>query len=249
MRVAMMQPTFLPWAGYFALVDAADLFVVLDDFQFQRHSFHQRNRVFIGREVRWVTVPVRHPHDEQFPLLSEVEPVLTQRFRTKLLRSLQQTYGTSGHFATVSAGIREALERPWDTLADLNCELIRYVCLLLGITTDIKRSSAVGSSGRRSARVADLLERVRATTYLAAAGAEEYMREDGVFPLTHIETLFQRYAPVPYRQSQSDDFVSHLSVLDLLFQVGPGEAATAVRAGAGEFVPWSADATPETVLP
>lgn len=249
MRVAMMQPTFLPWAGYFALVDAADLFLLLDDFQFQRQSFHQRNRLFVGSEVSWVTVPVRHPHDAQLPLLSEVKPQLTSRFRTKFLRSLQQTYGASDHFAAVSAGVRDVLERDWDSLADLNCELIHHMNSLLNISTEVRRSSAVGSAGRRSTRVADLLERVGATTYLAAGGAEAYMREDGVFPLENVDTLFQRYTPVAYRQSQSADFVSHLSVLDMLFQVGPAEAVAVVRAGTGEFATWSADASTETVRP
>ena len=95
MRVAMMQPTFLPWTGFFQLIDAADLFIVLDDFQFQRHSYHQRNRLFVGPTVQWVTVPVRHPPGGEFPLLNEVEPVLSERFQLKLNRTLTQTYGAS----------------------------------------------------------------------------------------------------------------------------------------------------------
>ena len=74
-RVALMQPAFLPWQGYFGLVAAADVFVLLDDFQFQRHSFHQRNRIRAadGAET-WISLPVAHPRDGEFPTLADAAP-------------------------------------------------------------------------------------------------------------------------------------------------------------------------------
>jgi hypothetical protein len=239
MIVAMMQPTFLPWAGYFAIMDACDQFVVLDDFQFQRQSFHQRNRLFVsGASVGWVTVPVEHRGSQGFPLLTEVRPLVTRRFAAKLARLVGQNYGFSSELDRVTDLLSSALARQWDSLADLNTSLISGIASLLGVTAVLIRSSDVGSGGRRSHRVADLLRKIGATTYLAAGGAEEYMRKDGVFPLEDIETRFQRYSPVPYPQRQSAAFEPHLSALDVLLQLGGSKALATIRAGHGESAAW-----------
>jgi hypothetical protein len=244
LAVAMMQPTFLPWAGYFAMMDAADCFVLLDDFQFQRKSYHQRNRLFVGGErVGWTTVPVEHSSGSDHPMLCDIQPVLTQRFRDKLEGSLSHNYGFSDYFAEVSTAVLGVIERDWASLADLNIALIEELARMLGISTPLVRSSPLETSGVRSDRVADLLHKVHATAFLAAAGAEEFMREDRVFPLADVLTLFQDYSPHPYQQRHSDVFVPYLSVLDMLFQIGPVQSREVMRAGSRDFVPWQAEST------
>lgn len=241
--VAMMQPTFLPWAGFFALMDAADCFVMLDDFQFQRRSFHQRNRLFVGgRQVGWVTVPVEHSHGTEFPLLCNLRPVLTPRFRDKLRGLLFHNYGFSEHFTEVATAVDAVIERDWHSLADLNIVLIEELASLLDISTVFVRSSQFQTAGPRSERIANLLHKVHATTFLAAAGAETFLREDRVFPLEDIDTLFQDYLPCPYPQRHSDCFIPYLSVLDMLFQLGPLRSRDVVRAGGRDFVPWHPEA-------
>jgi hypothetical protein len=241
--VAMMQPTFLPWAGYFALMDAADSFVLLDDFQFQRKSFHQRNRLFVGgQQVGWITVPVEHTHRSEFPLLCELRPVLTSRFRDKLRGLLSHNYGSSEHFTEVAAVVETVIERDWNSLADLNIALIEALASLLGIATVFVRSSPFHTAGARSDRIAALLRKVDATTFLAAAGAEEFLREDRVFPLEDVDTVFQNYTPHPYPQRHGNAFTPYLSVLDMLFQIGPARSREVVRSGVGDFVPWQVEA-------
>lgn len=241
--VAMMQPTFLPWAGYFALMDAADCFVLLDDFQFQRRSFHQRNRLFVGgQEVGWVTVPVEHRHRTDYPLLCDLQPVLTPRFRDKLRGLLSHNYGFSDYFGEVVAVVETVIERDWHSLADLNIALIQELASLLGISTVFLRSSQFQSSGPRSERIAELLHDVDATVFLAAAGAEEFLREDGIFPLAGVDTVFQDYSPSAYPQRHSADFIPYLSVLDMLFQIGPERSLDIVRAGSKGFLSWQAEA-------
>ena len=90
---------------------------------------------------------------------------------------------------------------------------------------------------RWSARLADLLNRVGAKRYLAAAGSD-YMTQDEVFPLAEVETCFQDYEPVEYPQLGADQFVPYLSVLDLLLHAGPGRALSVIRAGSGPFIAW-----------
>jgi hypothetical protein len=239
MVVAMMQPTFLPWAGYFALMDACDCFVLLDDFEFSRQSFQQRNRLFVsGSQAGWVTVPVEHRSGEERQLLSTVRPLITARLRHKLARLLSQSYGWSPYFDAVIQAVGIAVEKDWPTLADLNVTLVQRIASLLRLSTTVLRSSNLASTGVRSERVADLLGTVGATSYLAAAGAETYMRQDGVFPLPDIDTYFQVYTPAPYEQRQSETFVPYLSVVDMLFQIGPERSLETIRLGANDFAPW-----------
>jgi hypothetical protein len=235
-----MQPTFLPWSGYFALVDAADVLVFLDDFQFRRRSWHHRNRIFATPgQAAWITVPAEHTGSDSRAAINRTVPVLDTRFKGTFRGMLQQGYGRSDHLEELMPSLTTWIESDWAYLADLNIAFIELVFRLVGIETKTLRSSDVGSAGRRSARLADLLRRVGAGRYVSAAGSRDYMAEDGVFPLAGVETCFQDYEPVEYPQQGADQFVPQLSVLDLLLQVGPDRALDTIRAGNRPFRPWN----------
>jgi hypothetical protein len=237
--VALMQPTFLPWAGYFALIDASDRFVFLDDFQFSRRSFHHRNRLFsAGARTQWVTVPVEHRGTQDVSIANS-RPVPDERFSQSFSRLLQSSYGASPWFDQVEPEVTASVRAGRESLADLNIDLIDRICGLLGLEYQGMRSSEIASRGTRSDRIVSLLRSVGARTYLAAAGSASYMAADGVFPLPDVETVFQSYVPEPYPQRHTDRFVPQLSILDVLFQVGPDLASEVVRSGARGFTPWS----------
>ncbi len=239
-RVALMQPTFLPWQGYFALVAFADVFVFLDDFQFQRHSFHQRNRVRLGDGAEtWVTVPVAHPRGE-FPPLCAADAIVDDKWRRRIKTTLDQSYGRAAYHGELRPAFDAWLDTPYDSLAEMNIAFIEWVAALLEFTTEWQRSSKLGATGQRSERVLDLLRRVDAAAYLAARGSFEYMREDGVFPVDDVDVLFQDFEPVPYAQRKATEFVSHLSVLDALFEVGPAATRALVLKGQRDWLSWDA---------
>jgi len=240
--VALMQPSFLPWVGYFALMDSVDEFILLDDFQFVRQSFQQRNRLFQPGEARvdWVTVPVVHPGSEARQRLVDVQLADFPRFRKRFSTTLQQSYARCAGAKRGLQVVEAALATPPKHLAELNGMLIKAVASALGITTPIRLSSELPSEGRRSERVASLLRNAGARSYYAARGAAAYMREDGVFPLADIATYFQHYVPQPYPQRHVTTFTPYLSALDVLMQTGePSEALAFIRAGALPFDPFS----------
>jgi len=237
-RVALMQPTFLPWLGYFALADAVDLFVFLDDFQFGRRTFGQRNRLFVaGDRVDWVSVPVAHAGDAGRVTYREARP-LTAEVARKLPALLGHAYARAPHLRDVLPLVERWLAGPHGSLADLNMAFCREAMRLFGIRAEVTTSSRIGSRGARSARLESLLRAVSATTYCSARGSVGYMVEDAVFPLDGVETVVQRYEPAPYAQVQSRAFVPYLSALDAMLQLGPDGAADAMRRGARAFEPW-----------
>ena len=237
-RVALMQPTFLPWQGYFALIAEADLFVFLDDFQFCRRSFHHRNRLVIGGCPAWLTLPVAHSGPGERPSLCDVRPRPDARFRRRFLGTLRHTYGSALHFDAVYPAIEAWIGRDWPDLAALNIAFIELSCGWLGLTTRFRRSSELEARGTRSGRIADLLERTGASTYLAAQGSLTYMREDEIFPLRGIDTFFQEFEPQPHATDAPGGFAPYLSVLDALFWIGPDATRRLIEAGQRGFSPW-----------
>jgi hypothetical protein len=240
-RVALMQPTFLPWQGFFGLVAASDVFVVLDDFQFQRHSFHQRNRIRLadGSES-WISVPVGHPGDGEFPTLGDAVPIVDTKWRRRLKATLDQSYGRAAHHAALRPAVDEWIDTSFGSVADMNVAFIQLVADALHFAPTWRRSSEIGSEGQRSERVLDLLHRAGAHRYLCARGSYDYMAEDALFPVDDVEVVFQDFQPVPYPQRRADAFMSHLSVLDALFEVGADETRRLVLEGQRAWTPWRA---------
>ncbi len=238
-RVALMQPPFLPWQGFFGLVAAADVFVLLDDFQFQRHSFHQRNRIRAADgSPMWMSLPVSHPRDGEYPTLAAAAPIVGDKWRRVLKTTLDQSYGRASHHTALRPEIDAWIDTPFGSVADMNIAFIRLVAGLLGFAPEWRRSSEIGSCGRRSDRVLDLLHRAGARSYLCARGSFEYMHEDGVFPVAELEVGFQDFEPQPYPQRRADEFVSHLSIVDALFEVGADETRRLVLTGQRAWTPW-----------
>jgi UDP-2,4-diacetamido-2,4,6-trideoxy-beta-L-altropyranose hydrolase len=237
-RVAMMQPMFLPWLGYFELMDAVDVFVFLDDFQFSRQGWGHRNRLFLspGRPGI-VSLPIRHP-DNLAATFLDVTPAADQRWYDKLARSLAQSYGRSAKFAETWAAIGSKIRATGGTLAEYEIRLIEMMADRLGIRSQLRRSSEFAIMGLgRSERLVAILDAVGAGAYYAAHGSIDYMRDDGVFPLAHLPVFFQEFVPVPYRQSGASEFVPRLSALDALFNLSPSEAREAMY-GTRRWLPW-----------
>ena len=236
-----MQPTFLPWLGYFELIYKSDVFIFLDDFQFSVQSYHQRNRLFVNKgQVDWYTVPVRKSSSFQMPLnktqINEDTP-----WRAKLLKRIQQNYGKTKHFNAYEETIKNWLLSPAQNLAEQNITFIKMMCNILGFKTTFRQSSEYPSQGQRSERVVELLKWCNSHCYHCARGSFDYMFQDKVFPVSSIVTLFQDHHPKQYKQIGSPGkFIPFLSILDALFNVGPAETSHLVKEGTIEWHTWEA---------
>lgn len=239
MKVAMMQPAFLPWQGFFELIRRADVFVVLNDFQFSVQSYHQRNRLFINRDqVGWFTAPVLKSISFKTPL-NEVQINESAPWRQKMQKRMQHAYAKAPFFDEIFERIAPWLDTPAPSLAEQNIAFIRLLLEILGWQRELRFSSDHPSSATRSQRVLELLRLHGATTYLAARGSFDYMLEDGVFPVEDICVQFQNFVPKKYHQvGASGEFVPFLSVLDALFNVGPRDTARLIEEGTEQWLAW-----------
>jgi|TARA_B100000315_G_C14372048_1_gene493425 hypothetical protein len=239
MNVAMMQPTFLPWQGFFELISKSEQFVFLDDFQFSVQSYHQRNRLFVNAErIGWYTVPIRKSISFQAPL-NETRIDETNPWRKKMWRRIQSNYSKAPYYEDIGSAVHSWLFATAQSLAEQNMDFIKRVCSLMGIEREFHLSSESHSGAKRSERVIELLRKYKADRYCCAQGSFEYMRQDGFFPVRGVEVCFQDFKPMVYKQiNLANDFEPRLSVLDALMNVGPKVTLELIQNGTDKWLSW-----------
>ena len=213
-----MQPAFLPWAGYFNLISQADNFVFLDDVQLEKQSWQTRNRLIFNRQVHWVVIPIRFQHLGQS--IAQTQEIRDDRWREKLLRSFMQNYGKHPHNLDAKEIIDLLLSYPPGSLATINEALIRHISKRIGISAHMHRASDLMIEGVRSDRLIELCKYFGADDYLSPIGSADYLAKDGFVERSPAKLHFQDYVPGPYEQKGIKVFHSHLSILDVIANLG-----------------------------
>ncbi len=219
MKVAISQPTYLPWMGYFDVIDQVDTFVVLDNVQFAKRSWQQRNRIRTATGLQWLTVPVKSQgRFEQ--LIRDVE-LLDVSFARDHVRAIEHAYRRAPHFQQYFPGLEQQLTENCPVrLAELNTRLLKCLMSVLGLETPIVNASELGVSGRRTEQLANICEKLGADEYLSALGSAAYLVEDQeIFTSRSIEVTFQHYEHPVYPQVFLP-FEPFASVIDLIFNTG-----------------------------
>jgi hypothetical protein len=232
---AIMQPTYLPWLGYYALMDMVDVFVFLDDVQLLTRSFHVRNRIKRqdGEELM-LSISIRSSHREE-RLIKDVEISEGANWESKHLKSFEHNYKKAPHFADAMAIFEPALRTHGTNLCDFTIGLIEAAADGIGIGGKRRfRSSEIADKRPdKRDRLIDICSHAGADLYLSARGSADYLGEgDGPaeFRERGIDLMFQTYEHPVYPQINGP-FRSHLCVLDLIANVGCAAAADVIRSG------------------
>jgi hypothetical protein len=224
-RIAIHQPQYLPWLGYFDKLDSADVFILLDTVQFKKHEWQNRNRIRTKEGWQWLTVPII----DRFPEpLGQVEISASVDWQRKHAQSLHLNYGRAPHWDPLGPTLLALLRRPWRRLCDLNVAIIALLCDHLGVTTRCVLASTLTAREEPTDRLIDLCRAMGGTEYLAGQGGSGYM-DMGRFVEAGIAVSAQAYRHPEYPQRYTP-FVSHLSVVDLVFNCGP-ESVAILRSG------------------
>lgn len=222
MKCCVMQPTYLPWAGYFNLIARADHFVFLDDVQFEKGSWQNRNRVLLEGKPHWITVPALREHLSQ--TIREIRIDDRNRWRDKQLKLLVQAYAKAPYWGEVYEVLKPILsDLSHQYLEALNISLIRGFSSALGIETPFYYSSKLGVQGNRTARLVRICQSLNCLEYLSPEGSRNYITQDGDFENSGIEVRYQTYEPAPYQQFKTGTFVSRLSIVDVWAHLGREE--------------------------
>lgn len=225
---AIMQPTFLPWIGYFALIDSVDLFVFLDDVQFDKRSWQQRNRILTAQGPLWLTVPVL-TKGRRDQTIAEVELAPDAKFPDTMLRTIESAYSKSPFFARHFPALERLMRSHDQALCDLNIALIDWLAGEFAISTPRVLASATPMTRHKADRLADLCAAHGVSRYLSPPGSKAYLEESDAFERAGIALDYFTYDHPHYAQ-RGRTFEPYMSALDLLFNAGP-DSGEILRAG------------------
>jgi hypothetical protein len=216
-KVAIHQSQYMPWAPYFKKIAAADVFVVMDNVQFQKNGVQNRNMIKNKNGSFWITIPVTgHLHD-----LIINKKLCDNKWQEKHWRSLLAAYAKAPFWHLYADSLQSLFEKKYLTLGEVNKEFLTYLIEMLQIKTKILYLSEMFAEGSKSDLVLDICRKCGASVYLSGKGSKEYLQVHA-FRQYGISIEFKESIPPQYKQFRSA-FIPGLSILDMMFNVSQEE--------------------------
>ena len=220
MIVAIHQPEYLPWLGFFKKMMNVELFVFLDDVQFRKKGWQNRNRIRINDGTALLSIPV---HTHSYPKINEVTIDNEKNWSIRHKKSILYNYARAPYFDEIKDFIESIFEKKFQYLVDLNTEIIKFIMNELEIKSKIVFSSELEISKKGSDRVLDICKAVGADHYITGTfWAESNLRVEE-FKKSNIDVEFQKFQHPIYKQIHGE-FIPEMSIIDLLFNEGRKEA-------------------------
>jgi hypothetical protein len=214
--VAIHQPNFLPWIGYFYKIAKSDIFVLLDNVQYVKNSFINRNKIKTPQDAIWLTVPVSFKFGE---LINEVKINNQIPWREKHLKTFEMNYKKARFFEEVFNGIKQVYySEDWKCLCRLNIALIRFVTSYLGLEGKFVKASELDAHGKSTELLIQIIKEVKGDVYLSGFGGVKY-QEETEFAKAGIKLMYTDFNHPVYKQLWGD-FIPDLSIVDLMFNMG-----------------------------
>jgi hypothetical protein len=219
MLAAIHQLHYLPWLRYLEKMARADVFVVLDDVQYTKNGFQNRNKIKHAGGWMYLTVPTKARKGQR---LDRVEIAPAEAWNARHWRAVQSSYGRAPYFREHAEALESIYARAWRRLDPLNWELLCYLRSALGIETPMVRSSELGPTGESTDRLVRICQAVGADRYYSGDYAAGAYLDQAVMLASGIEVVLQDWRCPQYRQRFPEvGFIPDLSVLDLLLNEGP----------------------------
>jgi len=209
-------------------MDMADIFVVYSDCQYTKNDWRNRNRIKTQQGIQWITVPVIA---NNFPLIKDVKIDNHDNWAIKHLKSIKQNYSRAPYFKDYIGIFEEIYSKSWEYLLELDMAFILKLKDVLGIKAQIEYSSNLDLKGNRIEKLIDCCIKLKAKEFLEGHAGKGYLQGEGeqLFKEAGINLVYQDYNHPVYPQLYGE-FVSHLSVIDLLFNCGK-ESLNVIRQG------------------
>lgn len=214
-KVVVLQPSYIPWIGYFEQILSSDIFVFYDDVQYTKNDWRNRNKIKAHNKTLWLSIPVKSSFGMK---INEVLIDYTQKWQKKHLKTLEQFYKKSKYFNEVYNILEYYIQKDYKYLYRLNIDIIKAISNYLGIDTKFYLSSKLDIKGNRSERLLNICKFFNATKYYSGNSAKNYLDTE-LFKNNNIQVIFQEYKHPTYKQLD-ENFILYLSIVDLLFNYG-----------------------------
>lgn len=214
MKLAIMQPYIFPYIGYFQLIKAVDKFVIYDDVNFINRGWINRNRILVNGKDSLFTIPLKEA--SQNKLINEIEVNWDDAWKSKWLKTLEQSYKKAPYFQQVRPIIEQTLGQEKTIFSEIIVENLKLINAYLDITTEIISSSSIYQNTELKAqtRIVDICLKEKANHYINPIGGIELYQKE-VFEKQGMQLNFIKSKAVQYPQLKND-FVPWLSIIDVL---------------------------------
>ena len=219
-RVGIIQSNYIPWKGYFDFIDSVDHFVLLDDVQFTRRDWRNRNRIKTKDGLQWLTIPV-DVKGKYHQSIAETR-ISSGSWGAEHAAALRHAYARAPHFREEWAAVEPVYARcaSLDRLAPVNRAFIEHAMSRLDIRTPISSSLDFDLTPGKNERLIGICTQLGATEYLSGPAAQEYM-DEAAWNAAGIDVKYKSYGGYPEYPQMHAGFEHFVSVLDLLFNAGP----------------------------
>jgi len=216
MKIAIMQPYFFPYIGYFQLINAVDKFILYDDVTFIKQGWINRNRILLNDKEYLFSVPIKDISSNKYIKDVKIHQDLYYIFKKKLLKTIKQSYSKSPFFEAVFLLLQDTLNCEVETINDLAKHSIKSLCKYLYIDTILIDSSVDYQNGHLHAqeRVLDICKKENTNTYINTIGGKDLYSKDE-FSRNGIGLIFLKPLIIEYKQ-YNNDFVPWLSIIDIM---------------------------------
>lgn len=221
MKLAIMQPYFFPYIGYWQLIHAADRFVIYDDVNYIKNGWINRNRILINGKPTYITVPLFQA--SSFKRICDTALKPSSLWRNKMVKSVANTYRKAPFFTEVFPIVEELIHHKKLNLSDYLVHQIETLTQFMGIQTEFVLTSRIYENNELTGqnRILDICKREKATTYINPIGGQSLYNTE-TFHSAEIDLRFISMHPLPYNQKVKK-FVPYLSIIDVLMAVEPAE--------------------------
>lgn len=221
MILAGHQPNYLPYLGFFDKLVRSDVFFILDDAQFSKGDFHNRNRIKARETIEWLTIPVikkKIPINE-----TKIKNEITYNegsWQEHHLCLIEKAYSSSPFFSTYFPSLEKTYlaANNMQLLAENNVFFLEYFCNIFNVKIPKILTSTLHLETRRSQKIVDICKILKADTYLSGDGAKEYLDEK-LFAANNIKLIYQNYKHPTYPQIDKI-FTPYMGIIDYLFNCG-----------------------------
>ena len=214
MKIAVMQPYFFPYIGYFQLINAVDKFIIYDDVNYINRGWVNRNNILINGVATLIQIPLSGA--SQNKLINQVEILKEAKWKTKLLRTIEQNYKKAPHFTYVFDWLQNLFNKEYSNISQFNVDSIKAVCTYLGLNTQIIESSSYYHNEHLKGqnRILDICAKENANHYINPIGGTN-LYDNELFNEKGIVLNFIKPSIVPYEQRVAT-FIPFLSIIDVL---------------------------------
>lgn len=219
MQIAIMQPTYLPWQGYFSLINAVDEFVFLDDVQFDRRSWQVRNKILLDGKEKLISVSTQKA--PRSTCISEIKLSDEVEWRNNHANLIENAYKKSAYkYDVFDIILPFILDKSICKLTSLNINIIEKICYRMGITTKLHYASVLKQSGSKSQHLLSIFNQVNGSTYISPPGSRDYIETENLFAKANVKVKYFQFDHVKYNHADNTEFVPFMSIVDLVANVG-----------------------------